>query len=121
MRSTRRREVATNAIVLIALASCHHGASTSTAPSSRTAAEARCFQEGVPPPWHWPHDPHELIDGLGGPQNSDPACPLDLPAEHSACTLPAEAACYYVSFSAPCDPTAATCENGAVVLARIQF
>lgn len=115
------RGVARWSIVLIALAACKHGASSSTPPSSRTAAEARCFQDGVPPPWKWPHDPHELVDGLSDVQRSDPACPLDRPAEHAACTLPADAACYYVSFASPCDPTAATCENGAFVLGRIQF
>ena len=89
--------------------------------NAQTAAKARCFQDGVPPPWHWPHDPHELVDGLDSVSRSDAACPVDRPRERAACTLAAEAHCYYVPFATPCDPTDFECKDGAFVAGRIMY
>ena len=95
--------------LLLIVAGCH------------PAAGPRCFAEGVPPPWHYQVAGRYLIDGLDATQKSAPACPLDPPGVGAACTLAADASCFYVAPSTPCDPDESVCKDGAWVGDHVQF
>ena len=95
--------------LLLIVAGCH------------AAAGPRCFAEGVPPPWHYLRAGHDLIDGLNSAQKSAAACPLDRPVNGGACTLAADASCFYVPPSTPCDPDELICKDGAWSGDRVQF
>jgi hypothetical protein len=89
--------------------------------SCHSASGPRCFAEGVPPPWHYPHAGHDLIDGLDATQPSARECPLDHPPNGAACTLAAEAHCYYVAPGHPCDPDELLCKAGAWSGGHVEF